>query len=357
MPIRISKTTAQLYPVRQVRRPAVHRKPKRNSLATSEQGSFTLEASLVFPVILMCTVTLLFLGMYVYQRVFVQQMARSTAERLAFTWDNSHKDIVTGNFNPSKSDGLYWRLTQDNISDLFGMLTGSGSSQIQLPALAANGQVERKLAKASVLLPQGITGTAKFVNYVLDRQIEVKLNKSYIIPPFVDKWLHVNKTSATGISHIVDPIELIRLTDITRTYFQTIKGRISPQKAKEALIEPEYGDLAGPEVTIKSERQAAAYLKKLVGGKEVVLETVSGLSRTVDALDARGIAHQAFYSMTEFQLRREQMPKDIELLKQGTQVKGIVWHFFKKDASGKEMPSSSFRKELESKGIVVVIHN
>ena len=31
-------------------------------------------------------------------------------------------------------------------------------------------------------------------------------------------------------------------------------------------------------------------------------------------LDARGIGHQAFYSMTEFQLRTEQMPKDIELL-------------------------------------------
>ena len=71
----------------------------------------------------------------------------------------------------------------------------------------------------------------------------------------------------------MEPVELIRLTDITRTYFKAIKGRISPQKAKEALVEPIQGDLSGPSVTIQSERQAAAYLKSLVGGTEVILTT------------------------------------------------------------------------------------
>ncbi|MNG35597.1 hypothetical protein D3C84_1223800 [compost metagenome] len=61
--------------------------------------------------------------------------------------------------------------------------------------------------------------------------------------------------------------------------------------------------------------------------------------------------------MTEAQLRTEQLPKDVELLQQDPTVKGIVWHFFKKDASGKGMPTDTFRKELERKGIVVVIHN
>ncbi|GFZ88113.1 hypothetical protein GCM10008018_37790 [Paenibacillus marchantiophytorum] len=316
-----------------------------------------MEAALVFPFILLCTITLLFVGIYMYQRVYIQQTAITIAERLAFTWDNSHKDILTGNYAPNETDGLYWRLTQDKISDLFGLLVGGGTTQIAIPATDSSNLVERKLAKSAVILPQGITGTAKFTNYALDRQVEVQLNKPFLIPVFIEKWFDAETTSGKGISHVVEPIELIRLTDITRTYFKAIKGRISPQKAREALVEPDRSDLSGPSVTIQSERQAAAYLRSLVGGKEVVLTTLSGKSRTVDALDARGIGHQAFYSMTEFQLRMEQLPKDIELIEQGTQIQGVVWHFFKKGANGKGIPSSSFRKELESKGIVIVIHN
>ncbi|WP_156411118.1 TadE/TadG family type IV pilus assembly protein [Paenibacillus sp. Soil787] len=327
------------------------------SFRVSEEGSFTLEASLVFPLILICTVTLLFVGMYAYQSVFVQQLARTTAERLAFTWNNSHKDLVTGNFNPNDTDGLYWRLTHDNVSDLFGMLSGSGTTEVKIPSSNNSGHVENKLTKSSALLPHGVTGSAKYANYLFDHQIEVKLKNSFLMPDLFKRWLDSEQTTGRAVSHVVEPVELIRLTDITRTYFKAIKGRISPQKARDALVEPTQDNLSGPSVTIKSERQAAAYLKSLVGGTEVILTTTSGKSRTVDALDARGIGHQAFYNMTEFQLRTEQMPKDIELLNEGAQVKGIVWHFFKKDTSGKGMPSNSFRKELERKGIVVVIHN
>jgi len=109
------------------------------SFRVSEEGSFTLEASLVFPLILFCTVTLLFVGMYAYQNVFVQQIARTAAERLAFTWNNSHKDLITGNFTPSETDGLYWRLTHDSVTDLFGMLSGSGTTEVIIPSGNASG--------------------------------------------------------------------------------------------------------------------------------------------------------------------------------------------------------------------------
>ncbi|NHW34379.1 hypothetical protein GQF04_07010 [Paenibacillus aceris] len=306
---------------------------------------------------LFCTITLLFVSLYAYQKVYLQQIARTAAERLAFSWDNSHKDLVTGNYLPAETDGLYFRLTQNNVLDLFGRLMLSEATEIEIPSKEAGALVERKLARISSLLPQGVTGTAKFSNYLLDQQVEVRLQKAFHLSPIMSRWFSATQTGGRAVSHVVEPVELIRLTDITRTYFKTIKGRISPRKAREALIEPTQDNLAGPSITIKSERQAASYLRSLVSGTEVVLTTESGKNRTVDALDARGIAHQAFYSMTESQLRAEQMPKDIELLNQGTQVKGVVWHFFKKDANDKSMPSGAFRKELERKGIVVVIHN
>lgn len=342
--------------MRQVRQRAV-RDSCKERFGKSEQGSFTLEASLVFPIILFCTVTLLFVSLYAYQNVLLQQIARTAAERLAFTWDNSHKDVMTGNFHPGETDGLYYRLTQNDAGDLFGKLMSGGGTKITLPSDNAGSLIERKLAKSSILLPAGVSGTAAFKNYILDAQVEVRLKKPFQLSPIRVKWFNANDVNRGAVSHVVEPVELIRLTDITRTYFRAIKERISPQQAREALVEPIASDLTGPAITINSERQAASYLRSLVSGTEHVLTTVSGKSRTIDALDARGVAHQAFYSMTEAQLRQEQLPKDIELLQSGIQVKGVVWHFFKKGASGKGMPSSAFRKELERKGIVVVIHN
>lgn len=343
-------------PVHQAQQRAVRRK-RLVRFTRNEEGSFTLEASLVFPVVLICTLSLLFVGMYAYQQVYVKQLARSTAEKLAFTWTNSHKDLVTGSFNPLESDGLYWRLTQDNATDLFGMQLGGGEANIVLPTTIASGLVEKKLAKGSGLLPKGVTGTAAYTNYLLDHQVKVAINKSFLMPTVLQKLVNSSQTKGQAVAHVVDSVELIRMTDLTRTYVPTLVGRISPEKAKAALIEPVKSDASQEAITIQSERQAASYLRSLVGGTEVVRTTVSGKSRVIDALDARGIAHQAFYSLTEAQLRAEQMPKDVELLQHDPTVKGIVWHFFKKDASGKGMPTDAFRKELERKGIVVVVHN
>jgi hypothetical protein len=217
--------------------------------------------------------------------------------------------------------------------------------------------VERKLARASTVISGSLTGTATYSNHLIDRQVTVALQKPFHLPKFLFHWAGADYVQAGASSRVVDPVELIRLTDITRTYIPAIKGKISPQAAKDALIEPEADAQSGEQVTITSERQAASYLRSLVNGSEKSLTTPSGKNRLIDALDENGVAHIAFYTFTEGQLRSEQMPPDLELLQQGMPVKGVVWHFFKTKQSGPVGPSDKLRKELESKGIVVVIHN
>jgi hypothetical protein len=328
-------------------------------LIKNEQGSFTLEASLVMPIVTLSTILLLFLGLYVYQRVYVEQLARVVAERTANNWDNSHKDPKTGNFNPKESDGLYWRLTNDSVSDLFGFMVSNAPATVEIPKSSSGSlpTADRKLAQASALIPSNLTGAATYTNHLVDRKVTIFLQKPFHLPNLPFHWSGENMVKAEGSSRVVEPVELMRLTDITRTYIPAIKGRISPQKAKAMLIEPESGSFGGEAVTINHEWQAADYLELLVNGQGTVLATPSGKSRTIDALDANGVAHLAYYTYNENDLRSDQMPKDIELLKQGTQVKGVVWHFFKKDASGNVGPTEKLRKELENKGIVVVIHN
>jgi hypothetical protein len=327
-------------------------------LIKNEQGSFTMEASLVMPVVMLGTVCLLFLGLYIYQKVYVQQLAQIAAERAAYNWNNSHKEPKTGNFNPNETDGLYWRLTNDSVTDIFGFAVPHEPATIQIPSDPTNSmnKTEMKLAKASNLIPPFLSGTVTYTNHFIDRRVTVSLQKPFYMSNKVFHWYGADMVKAQASSRVVEPVELIRLTDITRTYIGALKGRISPQMAREALVEPS-GSFGGEVVAISSERQAAAYLKSLVNGKEKVLTTPSGKSRTVDALDVHGVAHIAFYTYSENQLRSEQMTKDIELLMMGSQVKGVVWHFFKKNANGAVGPSNKLRNELENKGIAVVIHN
>jgi hypothetical protein len=335
---------------------ALHKLMKK--LIKNEYGSFTIEASLVMPMVMLGTICLLFLGLYMYQKVYVQQIARIIAERAAYNWNNSHMDSKTGNFNPNETDGLYWRFTNDSAADLFGFIVPNAPATVQIPSAPSNimNLTESKLAKASSLIPSFLSGTATYTNHLIDRKVTIALQKPFYLSKSVFHWNGADSIKAQASSRVVEPVELIRLTDITRTYIGAIKGRITPRKAKEALVEPS-GSFGGDTVTITSERQAASYLKSLVNGQEKVLITPTGKSRTIDALDAHGVAHIAFYTFTENQLRSEQMTKDFELLKQGSQVKGIVWHFFKKNAAGVVGPSDKLRRELENKGIAVVLHN
>ncbi|MGP3787060.1 TadE/TadG family type IV pilus assembly protein [Paenibacillus sp. 1A_MP2] len=86
-----------------------------------EEGSFTIEASLVFPIVLFILVLLLFFSMYMYQKTFLNQHAYAASERAAYSWDNSHKQAMTGEVVAGEHDNLYWRLTDDRLlGALFG---------------------------------------------------------------------------------------------------------------------------------------------------------------------------------------------------------------------------------------------
>lgn len=88
-----------------------------------ESGSFTIEASLVLPIVLMVTVLLLFLCLYIYQQSMLVQASAAASERTAYSWDNSHKVAATGSVEQGLYDSLYWRLTDDHV---LGLLFGLG---------------------------------------------------------------------------------------------------------------------------------------------------------------------------------------------------------------------------------------
>jgi hypothetical protein len=324
-------------------------------LLRETDGTFTIEASFVMPLILLSTLSLLFLALFVFQSVSAYYNAGMAADRAAFVWDNSAKNPVTGEFNIGEDDGLYWRLHSDSVSDMFSFLVPNASAQITVPALASNGGrgPESKLQHTAAILSREWKGLMQYRNGGLFREVSAALNKPFHTPKYADKLL-LHEVRADAQAQVVDPVESIRMIDLASTFISEIKGRITPRAALQTFVEPK--SVPENRAVINSHTSAARYLQTLVNGREEKIKVNSSTERVIDALDANDVAHQAFYTFTESQLRQEQLPKDLELLKNGTQVKGVVWHFFKQSSKETVQLSASFRQELGRKGIVIVIH-
>lgn len=80
------------------------------------RGSFTVEASILMPVIFLCIIAVVYISLLLYQMALVQAISDRSAERGTATWSNPRKDISTGLIAKEelKSGGIYWRLLDIN---------------------------------------------------------------------------------------------------------------------------------------------------------------------------------------------------------------------------------------------------
>nr|WP_235941392.1 hypothetical protein [Paenibacillus puerhi] len=313
---------------------------------------------MTLPVIMLATFVLLAVAVYYYQQSSLYYKAGRSAERTAYIWDSSSKDYVTGAVHPTASDGLYWRIAADGLSQWFNVLRPFEPVSVALPPAAGGSGgsgASGKLLKASGELGSELRGGLSYRHYGLFRVVHASLERMVRLPDFVRDWFQGSSRLQAGVSsHVIDPVETIRLTDLTRTFIAGIQGRIKPKAALALMTEPVTGKATRPAIT--SHAQAAQYLRLLVGGTEKMVQVTPETKRQIDALDASGVAHQAYYTFNEKNLREVQLPKDAELLKEGSQVKGVVWHFFKLSKQDRVKLTQVLKREIERNGIVIIFH-
>jgi hypothetical protein len=317
-------------------------------LAVRESGSFTIEASLVMPVILLCTLSFLMTALLVYQQSSLYSQAALTADRLAYVWDNSHKDPVSGAFAVEARDGLYWRLMQDHAFGVAAFLSDEPSVSVSLPRenpQQGEGLAERKLYRAAGMLPSVRQALLTYSNKLLIRSIGVDLSEHY----------HSRTIAESAKSTVVDPVEFIRSIDFVRSSAAKLLDLLPSGAAGELLDRT--ASLSPPDALKFSghDLDAAPYLQQLVNGRTENYVSRFGV-RHVDALDKSGVAHQAYCTYTMSNLVDVQLPKDADLLKKGA-VKGVVWHFFTNCRGEQSKPSQRLLKQLREVGIVAVIHD
>lgn len=191
-----------------------------------EQGSFTLESTLVFPMLMALILLFIIFGMYMYQKVVLYYAASATAERAAFSWDNSYRDPRNGMLTEPKYDGLYWRIGEDEmLTGLFGMKGDAADAAVALPLEMSDGESrpelnERKMEQSVRWMEQAglmYEGNISYSRGVLKRTIEVKLKQPLSVQPFEQGFLKREPKTVSSAS-IVNPMEFIRSVDLARYY-------------------------------------------------------------------------------------------------------------------------------------------
>ncbi|WP_458125760.1 TadE/TadG family type IV pilus assembly protein [Paenibacillus sp. Z3-2] len=191
-----------------------------------EEGSFTVEASLIFPVVLFILVLLLFFTMYMYQKTFLNQHAYAASERAAYSWDNSHKQAMTGEFVAGEHDNLYWRLTDDRmLGALFGWVGADNQVSVSVPAGEGGSLSEQKLSQAVQHISSAMKGTIEYQNSLTQRKITTKLDQVISLPLPSFLFDSGNRVQTQGSSAVVEPVEFIRTVDLVRYYAAKFKGK------------------------------------------------------------------------------------------------------------------------------------
>jgi hypothetical protein len=163
-----------------------------------EQGAFTIEATILFPIILILIILFILFSLVIYERVTLQYQANRVASQIAHSWGSSTMNVQTGamemgDYVHRNGDGLYWRLISN---DLYGISIGGDT-------------VNKKLDRAGEY-----ADNVSFNSGLFTQEIEVVLEKQLSLPPAIAEIFGLNSVGATASYPIIEPVEIIRTTDL-----------------------------------------------------------------------------------------------------------------------------------------------
>ena len=181
-----------------------------------EDGVMTLEASMLFPAILIATMMMIFFSMVIFYKSVLQFEANRIADQVAYVWNNSSKDVETGEFEDyttENGDGLYWRLNSNNFFEQFGF---------EAPGNDLVGKKERNELVSEI--PGVSGGSVTFKNGLIGSHIEVELNQAIPLPSSVTNLLGTDVLTARATRAVTEPVELVRDTEFAMYFFKKASG-------------------------------------------------------------------------------------------------------------------------------------
>jgi len=190
------------------------------------KGSYTLEASLVVPVILTVLLGIMFFSIYIYEKLVLLETAVYSARQAADTWDNSRKDPETGSLGGDfRTDGLYWRVTGDHSgSVLVQQKTGSAAALIKT-RLRGGVPGDREPAAISVA----------YRNSLVQRTVSVDISRKAAVSPALPAGRLSSRISGRAEAVIAEPVEFIRNWELAAGYISEARNFLTDFATEKAV--------------------------------------------------------------------------------------------------------------------------
>ncbi len=218
-------------------------------LRGSNKGAFTVEATLVVPVILLVLFLLIYCFMILYQTVVLNRAAAFTAQQGAEVWLDSRKIIETGEFGSTAMDGLYTRVLNDYLLEVDRPLMDAEAVDLSKSLETLYGEAstnssdvkDKKLyqikaglfknLKGGILKPEKTTVDVKFTNRMLERKLDVTITQEVRIPLGMLKSIFSGKSTLTlegrGTAAVAEPAEYIRNIDFGIECARRVKDAVN----------------------------------------------------------------------------------------------------------------------------------
>jgi len=144
---------------------------KRCNIGSATKGAVTIEYVLVFPIVVLCIIILIQIGLLYYQKALFQSVVGESIQNWAMLWGydtglvNAEKGITDR--RAYESEGLYWHI-----------FSGAYFKKTDFEK-----DIERRLLKSSIIKPKnGIKAEVAFTNYIISQKIEIHVSAIYPSP-------------------------------------------------------------------------------------------------------------------------------------------------------------------------------
>ncbi|MGI6585694.1 MAG: pilus assembly protein [Gracilibacteraceae bacterium] len=184
----------------------------------SENGSYTVEAVMVFVIIMFAVLALLFSFLYMQQKTSLESIASFAAQQGAEIWPDSRRNIVDELMISSITYEGYFEKASSGDGKSEMVLRMDVGNDLSGQKAALIGEALSKRIESTILNPESTRVKITFNNNFLRRSIIIELNQEIKVPLGGLKEFFDGKDtlvlSARSAATVTEPDEFIRNADL-----------------------------------------------------------------------------------------------------------------------------------------------
>lgn len=137
------------------------------------KGAVTVEYALIFPVVIVCVMMLIYIGLVYYQQALLQSVVSENSQNYALLWGYDFSELNTRegitSIKTYRSEGLYWHVFPS----------------VEKKKMILQDNVRNEISKRSILMPsREVEVEVVYQNYFFVQKVGIKADMAYKLPVY-----------------------------------------------------------------------------------------------------------------------------------------------------------------------------